>query len=88
MISIWLSVLSKSFISNRRCDVDLEDISPIAYACLLATEDFNVVWLVELKMPGRHLANTGLNEGRDTHTTPIVHSVIVSRREVTRLSTK
>lgn len=88
MISVWLSVSSKSLVSSRCCDTHLEDRLPKAYACLLATEDFSVVWLVELKMPGRHFANIGLNEGRDTHTTPIVHSVIVSRRDVTKLSTK
>lgn len=88
MISVWLSASSKSSVSSRRCDVVLEDRSPNAYACRLAIEDFSVVWLVELKIPGRHLANIGRNEGRDTHTTPIVHSVMVSRREVTKLSAK
>lgn len=88
MISVSLSAFSKQLLSSRRCDVRLEDRSPMAYACLLATEERSVVWLVELKIPGRHLANIGRSEGRDTHTTPIVHSVIVSRREVTRLSTE
>lgn len=88
MTSVRLSDLSKWLLPSRCCDVGLEGISPKAYACLLATEDFSVLWLVELKMPGRHLANIGRSEGRDTQTTPIVHSVIVSRREVTKLSTE
>lgn len=87
MTSVWLPNLSKWLMLSRRCDVGLEDRSPMAYACLLATEELSVVWLVELKTPGRHLANSGRSEGSDTHTTPIVHSVIVSRREVTKLST-
>lgn len=44
------------------------------------------MWLVELKTAGRHLAKIGRREGRDTQTTPIVHSVTVNRREVTKLS--
>lgn len=88
MISVSLSAFSKLLLPSRRCDVGLEDRSPKAYACLLATEELRVAWLVELKIPGRHLANIGRSEGRDTHTTPIVHSVTVSRREVTRLSTE
>ena len=86
MISDLLSISSKSLLPFDRCDAVSERRSPMAYACLLATEDFSGVWLVGLKTPGRHLANIGRSEGRDTQTTPIVHSVIVSSREVTKLS--